>query len=383
MQFTINPKTLQKELTFVQGIVERKNTIPVLANILIESHDDTSIRISGTDLDTTIRATVAADEIKARGGICVQARKLFDIARLLPDAPVTFKKENNDWVTVTCGRSHFRLPGIATDTFPDLPGMAADKAPDPSASNTPFAITSALLKTLINKTIFAITQEEGRYTLSGAKFEVSGDGIKIITTDGHRLALINAKGEVKNPTKQTLELLIPKKTLSELVKLTTDFDGDVTFGADENHVYFQVGTRNLISRLLAGQFPNYEMVLPKNNDKSAIFDTSEFSKALRRVTVMADDRSHAVAFTFQKEKMIISAQNADEGEANESLTTEFDHEELAVGFNSSYVQDFLNVVGTEKIVMELKDGNSQVEFKPVSDNDGIIFSTIVMPVRLA
>lgn len=383
MQFTINPKTLQKELAFVQGIVERKNTIPVLANILIESNDDNSIRISGTDLDTTIRATATPDEIKAQGGICVQARKLFDIARLLPDAPVTFKKEDNDWVTVSCGRSNFRLPGIATDTFPDLPGMATGTAPEPSASNTPFAITSALLKTLINKTIFAITQEEGRYTLSGAKFEIRGDAIKIITTDGHRLALIEAKGEVKNPTKQTLDLLIPKKTLSELIKLTTDFDGDVTFGADENHVYFQVGTRNLISRLLSGQFPNYEMVLPKNNDKSATFNTTELSKALRRVSLMADDRSHAVAFTFQNENLAISSRNADEGEANESVSTDFTGEDFSIGFNADYVQDFLNVAGTEKIVMELKDGNSQVEFKPVSDDNDIIFSTVVMPMRLS
>ena len=383
MQFTINPKTLQKELAFVQGIVERKNTIPVLANILIESNDNDSIRISGTDLDTTIRATVNAEQIKAQGGICVQARKLFDIARLLPDAPVTFKKEDNDWVTVSCGRSNFRLPGIATDTFPDLPGMAKGKVPDPSTSNTPFAITSALLKTLINKTIFAITQEEGRYTLSGAKFEIRSDEIKIITTDGHRLALIDAKGEVKNPTNQTLDLLIPKKTLSELVKLTSDFDGDVTFGADENHVYFQVGSRNLISRLLSGQFPNYEMVLPKNNDKSAEFNTSELSKALRRVSLMADDRSHAVTLTLQKDNLTISSRNADEGEANESVPTNFNsEEELAIGFNADYLQDFLNVVGTEKIVMELKDGNSQVEFKPVSDDKDITFSGIVMPMRI-
>jgi len=382
MKFTINPKPLQKELTFVQGIVERKNTIPVLANILIESTADGSIRISGTDLDTTIRATITPDEITAQGGICVQARKLFDIARLLPDAPVTFKKEDNDWVTVSCGRSNFRLPGIATDTFPDLPGMATDTAPDPSASNTPFAITSSLLKTLINKTIFAITQEEGRYTLSGAKFEIRGDEIKIITTDGHRLALIHAKGEVKNPTNQTLDLLIPKKTLSELIKLTTDFDGDVTFGSDENHIYFQVGSRNLISRLLSGQFPNYEMVLPKNNDKSAEFNTTELSKALRRVSLMADDRSHAVALTLQKDNLTISSRNSEEGEANESVSTNFNGEELSIGFNAEYLQDFLTVVGTEKIVMELKDSNSQVEFKPMSDDDSILFSAIVMPLRL-
>jgi len=380
MQFTIAPQVLQKELGFVQGIVERKNTIPVLANILIESTGPDSIRISGTDLDATIRTEIAPSEIKTEGGICVQAKKLFDIARLLPDAPVTFIKEENEWVTVRCGQSKFRLPGIATETFPDLPGMTTEKAPDLSASKTPFAITSSLLKLLITRTIFAITQEEGRYTLSGAKFEIRGDEIKIITTDGHRLALIHAKGELKNPANETLDLLIPKKTLSELTKLATNFDGDIMFGADENHVYFQVGTRSLISRLLSGQFPNYEMVLPKNNDKSATFKTDQLNKALRRVALMADDRSHAVVLTLQKEKLAISSRNAEEGEADETIATTYEGEETIIGFNAAYLQDFLNVVSTEDVVVEFKDGNSQVEFRPVSDEE-IKFLAIVMPMR--
>src|SRR5437660_5250098 len=371
MQFVSGRNVLQKELAFVQGVVERKNTIPVLANILIESAGKNSVRISGTDLDVTIRCDVDAEEIKTQGAICIPARKLFDIARLLPDAPVSFRKEPNEWVTVECDRSKFRLPGISKDTFPELPGF----------KSTPLKLPAALLKLLIDRTIFAITQEEGRYTLSGAKFELDKQGAKMVTTDGHRLAFVATK-EVGNDTQDGgLDVLIPRKTLAELTKLTADFDGDINLGADENHVYFQVGSRLLISRMLSGQFPNYEMVMPKNNDRSAIFDTVSLNQAIRRVALMADDRSHAIRFHLSKEQLLISSQNAEEAEARETLGTDFDGEETEIGFNAQYLQDFLNVVGSEKIAFEFKDGNSQAQLKPISDEKQD-YRYVVMPMRL-
>src|SRR5213076_2538718 len=220
MQFVIARGALQKELAFVQGVVERKNTIPVLANILIESAGEDSIRISGTDLDVTIRCDADADEVKIPGAICVQARKLFDIARLLPDGPVSFRKEENEWVTVECDRAKFRLPGISKDTFPELPGF----------KSTPLKLPASLLKLLIDRTIFAITQEEGRYTLSGAKFELDKQGVKMVTTDGHRLAYVATKDGLKDLDGE-LDVLIPRKTLAELTKLTADFDGEISLGA--------------------------------------------------------------------------------------------------------------------------------------------------------
>src|SRR6266496_3453875 len=298
MEFVIGRNALQKELAFVQGVVERKNTIPVLANILIESAGEDSIRISGTDLDVTIRCDADADEISSQGAICVQARKLFDIARLLPDGPVSFRKEENEWVTVECDRSKFRLPGISKDTFPELPGF----------KSTPLKLPASLLKLLIDRTIFAITQEEGRYTLSGAKFELDNQGVKMVTTDGHRLAFVSTKEIGKDLQNTTVDVLIPRKTLAELTKLTSDFDGEISLGADENHVYFQVGSRLLISRLLTGQFPNYEMVMPKNNDRRAVFDTLSLNHAIRRVALMADDRSHAIRFHLSKEQLLIRSE---------------------------------------------------------------------------
>ena len=370
MQFVIARNALQRELAFVQGVVERKNTIPVLANILIESAGEDSIRISGTDLDVTIRCDSDAEEIKSQGAICVQARKLFDFARLLPDAPVKFKKEENEWVTVECDRSKFRLPGISKETFPELPGF----------KSTPLKLPASLLKTLIDRTIFAITQEEGRYTLSGAKFELDSNGVKMVTTDGHRLAYAATKNGAASGN-DSLDVLIPRKTLAELTKLTADFDGDINLGADENHVYFQIGSRLLISRMLSGQFPNYEMVMPKNNDRAATFDTTSLNQAIRRVALMADDRSHAIRFHLTKEQLLISSQNAEEGEARETVETDFTGDETDIGFNAQYLQDFLNVVGVEKVAFEFKDGNSQAQLKPVSD-DTNEYKYVVMPMRL-
>jgi DNA polymerase-3 subunit beta len=369
MQFVIARNALQKELAFVQGIVERKNTIPVLANILIESAGEDSIRISGTDLDVTIRCDADAQEISTQGAICVQARKLFDIARLLPDAQVSFRKEENEWVTVECDRSKFRLPGVSKETFPELPGF----------KSTPLKLPASVLKLLIERTIFAITQEEGRYTLSGAKFELDKKNVKMVTTDGHRLAYVSTSaGEVSDGG---LDVLIPRKTLAELIKLTSDFDGDINLGADENHVYFQVGSRLLISRMLTGQFPNYEMVMPKNNDRSAVFDTQSLNQAIRRVALMADDRSHSIRLHLSKEQLLISSQNAEEGEARETVATPFDGDETEIGFNAQYLQDFLNVVGSEQVNFEFKDGNSQAQLRPVAD-EKYEYKYVIMPMRL-
>jgi len=372
MKFTIAKEDLQRELAFVQSVVERRNMIPVLANVLIESVSADSIRINGTDLDVTIRADVQVETMPTQGAICVQARKLFDIVRLLPNGSVTFTKEENQWVTVKSDRSTFRLPGIARETFPDLPTFKA----------TPFSINAGLLSTLIEKTIFAITQEEGRYTLSGAKFEITKEATKVITTDGHRLALIETKNGIRSATDEALDVLIPKKTLSELLKLASGFDGEVQLGVDDNHVYFQIGTRALVSRLLSGQFPNYEMVLPKNNEYSATFDTSDLSKALKRVALMADDRSQAVTLNVTKEQTTITAQSPEEGEGLEVIASKLNGDELRIGFNAQYIQDFLSVINSKEVLFSFKDANSQAEFRPVTDETELRFFAIIMPMRV-
>lgn len=371
MEFVVSKQNLQKELGFVQGVVEKKNTIPVLSNILIESVGEGTVRITGTDLDVTIRCDMDAEEISTAGAICIQARKLFEIARLLPDAPVSFKKEDNEWVTVKCARARFKLVGVARDAFPEVPTF----------KSAPTKIAANVLKTFIDRTIFAITQEESRYTLSGAKFVLDENGAKMVTTDGHRLAYVEKKGVTKNGTKQTIDTLIPRKTLAELTKLTAGVDEDISLGMDENHIYFQVGARLLISRMLYGQFPNYEMVMPKNNDKSVQFESNLLNLAIRRVALMADERSHAIRFHLEPHQLVISSQNAEEGEANETLQTDYTGEETDIGFNAQYLQDFLNVVGEAKIAFDFKDGNSQAQLQPADGGD-YDYKYVVMPMRI-
>lgn len=372
MEFSISKNALQRELGFVQGIVEKKNTIPVLSNILIESVGENTIRIIGTDLDVTIRCETDAEEIKTPGSICVQARKLFDIARLLPEAAtVSFKKEENDWVAVKCENFRSRVPGVPKEQFPEVP----------SFKSAPTKLPAEIFKSLIDRTIFAITQEESRYQLSGAKFILDKTGAKMVTTDGHRLAYIERRDLGKNAPQEALDALIPRKTLAELTKLTASFDGEINLGADENHIYFEVGPRLLISRRLAGQFPNYEMVMPKGHDKSVIFDTVALNQAIRRVALMADDRSHAIRFHLIPNELQITSQNAEEGEARETLATEYTGDEAEIGFNAQYLQDFLNVIGDGQVAFEFKDGNSQAQLRPADDPD-YDYKYVVMPMRI-
>ncbi|MBA2703756.1 MAG: DNA polymerase III subunit beta [Blastocatellia bacterium] len=369
MQFVVSKQNLQRELAYVQGVVEKKNTIPVLSNILIESVGENNIRLTGTDLDVTIRCDMDAD-VSTEGSICVQARKLFEIARLLPDAPVTFKKESNDWVTVTCDKTKFKMVGVARDAFPEVP----------SSKSTPTKLSAEIIKSFIDKTIFAITQEESRYTLSGAKFIMDDTGAKMVTTDGHRLAYVERKGVSKDGS-DAIDTLIPRKTLAELTKLTAGFEGDINLGLDTNHIFFEVGPRLLVSRMLYGQFPNYDMVMPKNNDKSVQFDCGQLNSAVRRVALMSDERSHAIRFHLEPNQLVISSQNAEEGEASETIQAEYSGEETDIGFNAQYLLEFLNVIGEGAVAFEFKDGNSQAQLRPVEGGD-YDYKYVVMPMRL-
>ncbi|MGI8788241.1 MAG: DNA polymerase III subunit beta [Pyrinomonadaceae bacterium] len=397
MEFVIKQNILKDELGFVQGIVEKKSTIPVLSNILIESVGENSIRIVGTDLDVTIRCDAEAD-IKKPGAMCIQARKLFDIVRLLDGGDVHFTKEENDWVKLNCGKSNFRLAGVSRDTFPEVPNF----------KSAPMKLPADIFNHFIQNTAFAITNEQSRFTLSGAKFMIEGGTARMVTTDGHRLAFIEKK-LTDDAVTETMDALIPKKALMELVKISRDAKGDVSFGEDANHIYFEVDGRLLITRKLSGTFPNYEMVIPKDNDKTAIFDAEEMKAAIRRVSLMADERTRSVRLTIRPNEIEIGAQSSEEGEANEKVSAEYAGEEVQVGFNSQYLQEFLNVVGsgetTEtanaegeketdgetvrvkeagnrlKIAFEFKDGNAQTQMNIAGDKN-YDYKYIVMPLRI-
>lgn len=388
MEFVIKQSALKEELGFVQGIVEKKSTIPVLSNILIESIGEGTIRIVGTDLDVTIRCEASAD-IKQSGSMCIQARKLFDIVRLLENQDVHFTKEENEWVRLSCGKSKFRLAGVSRDQFPEVPEFRS----------TPLKLSAKVFNHFIQHTSFAITQEQSRFTLSGAKFMVSEGSVKMVTTDGHRLAFIEKAEAIDG----TMDSLIPKKALVELTKIARDSDGEVSFGEDPNHIYFEVDGRLLITRKLSGTFPNYEMVIPKGNDKTATFDAEEMKAAIRRVSLMADERTRSVKLTIKSGEIEISSQAAEEGEANEVISADYQGEEVTLGFNSAYLQDFLNVIsagdaetaqetenegetvkvkdGRLRLALDFKDSNAQTLIRMASDTT-YDYKYIVMPLRI-
>jgi DNA polymerase-3 subunit beta len=395
MEFVIKQSVLKEELGFVQGIVEKKSTIPVLSNILIESVGENTIRIVGTDLDVTIRCEANAD-IKQAGAMCIQARKLFDIVRLLDDADVHFKKEENEWVKLNCGKSNFKLAGVSRDQFPEVPNF----------KNAPMKLSADIFNHFIQNTAFAITNEQSRFTLSGAKFMIENGSARMVTTDGHRLAFIEKK-LADEAAAESMDALIPKKALMELTKISRDAKGDVSFGEDANHIYFEVNGRLLITRKLSGTFPNYEMVIPKDNDKRATFDADEMKTAIRRVSLMADERTRSIRMTIRPNEIEIGAQSSEEGEASEKVTADYNGDEVQVGFNSQYLQEFLNVVGsgeteandaTEKetdgetvrvkesanrlrIAFEFKDGNAQTQLNIAGDKN-YDYKYIVMPLRI-
>ncbi|MFN2533484.1 MAG: DNA polymerase III subunit beta, partial [Pyrinomonadaceae bacterium] len=246
--------------------------------------------------------------------------------------------------------------------------------------STPLKLPAPVLRMLIERTIFAITQEESRYTLSGAKFIMDDTGAKMVTTDGHRLAYVERKGVSKDGS-DAIDTLIPRKTLAELTKLTAGFEGEISLGLDNNHIFFEVGPRLLVSRMLYGQFPNYDMVMPKNNDKSVQFDCGLLNSAVRRVALMSDERSHAIRFHLEPNQLVISSQNAEEGEASETIQADYSGEETDIGFNAQYLLEFLNVIGDGAVAFEFKDGNSQAQLRPAEGGD-YDYKYVVMPMRL-
>jgi DNA polymerase III subunit beta len=368
MKLTVSKADFQRELNLLQGVVERKNTIPILSNVLIET-DGPSISMVATDLDVSLRTGTAA-EVATSGSVVLQARKLFDIVRSLPESEIDFAKEDNDRVKITCGSSEFRMVGQAKEHYPTTP----------QPGELDISISALVLNRLIGRTVYAITQEESRYALNGSLLLLAGNKIQMVATDGHRLALASATIEQEIKGEQ-MRVIIPKKALAELLRLTVGEESDLQFGKDDNHLYFRLGHRNLACRMLAGQFPNYEMVLPKNNDKMIVINADRLAQAIRRAALMADERSHGVKLDIGPGRMSITAESADVGEAKEAIPLDYSGDQVEIGFNAQYLLDFLAVVGTQQVAFEFKDEQSPALLRPDGD-EGNDYRYVVMPMRL-
>lgn len=370
MKFSVNKNALLKELNLLQGIVEKKSTIPILSNVLIET-GDSKITLIATDLDVSLQTECVAEPTQP-GSIVLQARKLCDIVKNLPEAEIYFIKEENDWVRIICAGSNFKMVGQAKEHFPSTPKSA----------KAGIVIPATVLYSLISRTVFAITQEESRYALNGALLQITDEGeLQMVATDGHRLALAVSSTEKSLSKVEPLKVIVPKKALIELAKLTAGVDDNIELSRDENHLYFEIQNRNLTSRMLAGQFPNYELVLPKNNDKSITLNVDQLAQGIRRAALMADERSHGVKVEITNGKLSITSQSADVGEAKEEIPLDYAGESLSIGFNAQYLLDFLGVVGTDEVLFEFKDEMSPCLLRPTGESM-LKYQYILMPVRL-
>ena len=369
MEFSVKRSDLLDELNLTQGVVERKSTIPILSNLLVEAKGS-RLTITATDLELSIRTSCEA-KIKKEGAGTIPAKKLFELMRLLPEGEIKFKLLDNHWVQVTADRKTYKLVGMSKDNFPALPAF-------PHAL---VKIPAKQLADVIAKTTFAISLEESRYTLNGALLVLKPNSITMVATDGHRLAIVEKDHKFEGFSTET-RVLVPKKAMTEVQRLAAESgDESVEFAQDESHLFFQFGGRLLTSRKLTGQFPNYEAVLPRDANKTVALERVELQEALRRVSQLADQRSHAVKFMLSKEGLELSASSPEYGEAKEVIEKEFKGETISIGFNAQYLLDFLAAAADGPISFELKDEQSAGQLRPLAD-ESTRYRYVVMPMRI-
>jgi len=370
MEFSVTKSALLNELSMTQGVVERKTTIPILSNLLVEAKGS-QLTITATDLELSIRTSCEA-KVKKEGAGTIPAKKLLELVRLLPEGEIKVKLLENQWVEITSDRKKYKLVGMAKENFPALPTIP----------HTLVKIPAAILESLISKTKFAISMEESRYTLNGGLLILRPDTLAMVATDGHRLALAETDHKLGGMNGE-LKVLVPKKAMDEVEKLSgaAGSDAQFDFAKDESHLFFQVKHRLLISRILTGQFPNYEAVLPRDNNKHVVIERGELTDAVRRVSQLADQRSHAVKFSISGEGLEISASSPEYGEAKESIEKEYQGDPISIGFNSSYMLDFLGAAADGPVSIELKDEQSAGQLRPLAD-ESYRYRYIIMPMRI-
>ena len=370
MEFSVKNFDLLQELSLTQGVVERKTTIPILGNILCEAAGN-KVTLTATDLELSIRTACEA-KVKKEGSGTIPAKKLLELVRLLPEGEIRFKLLENHWVQILADRKTYKMVGMAKDNFPAIPVF-----PHPLVT-----IPAKILSSLIAKTAFAISNEESRYTLNGALLLLKPDTIAMVATDGHRLAVAETDHKFAGLTRE-VRPLVPKKALTEVQRLTAEAgeDGQIEFALDDSHLFFRAGERLLISRMLTGQFPNYEAVLPKDNNKSITVKAADFSSAIQRVAQFADERSGAIRMKLEKNELKISSSSTETGESEDSLETAYDGDLVTMGFNSAYLLDFLKASGVDQVRLEFKDSQSAGQLRPEGSED-YKYRYIVMPMRI-
>ncbi|HEV2273844.1 MAG TPA: DNA polymerase III subunit beta [Acidobacteriaceae bacterium] len=379
MEISVSRQELLRELSATQGVVERKTTIPILSNFLLEASAGEAaggdrLTITATDLDQSIRTSCPA-KVKKPGACTIPARKLYDYVKLLPDGEVSIKLLENHWVQIRSGRSNTKMVGMARANFPQVPGF-------PEGGHT--RIPTASLKGMIAKTIFAISNEESRYTLNGALLILKAESLAMVATDGHRLAHLEKTGESLKNISGEKKTLIPRKALAELQSLLSGSEEEfLDFHDEEQTLFFRLGQRVLTTRKLTGQFPNYEAVLPRDNNKLVVVRSEDLMGSIQRVAQFADERSGAIRIRLEQNEMKISSSSTESGESEDTIETPYSHDAIVVGFNSVYLLDFLKAIGgSGEVRLEFKDSQSAGQMRPEDGDEDLKYRYIIMPMRI-
>lgn len=370
MEFSIDRSELLESLSLTQGVVERRNALPILANVLLDAHDEHALGIIATDLDVHIRRSCKA-QVRSPGAATVGARKLYEFVRELRPGEVTLRLLENHFIEVSSGRSRVRLVGLPATDFPAFPRRADLEA-------TTVSIPAEQLARLIDLTLFAVSTDETRANLGGV-YLCGGEGaIRFVGTDGHRLAL--AEQPLKASWPSGTGLILPRKGLSELRKILDGAEGSARLIAGANAVRAEHDGVEIVMRLIDGEFPNYEQVIPKSTRFQVMVDKGELLSALKRVSVVASDRARGVKLSVSKDQLVVSASSPDHGDASEEIEIPYAGDELTVGFNSRYLTDVLGVL-SDGITVEI-GLSDDVSPGVIRQQDDETYSYVVMPMRL-
>lgn len=371
MEFTVSKADLVRELNLSQGVVEKKATIPILSNILVEASED-RLTLTATDLELGIRSVMPA-KVKSGGTGTIPAKRLLDYVRLLPEAEINIKFSDTHWASLTCGRSRSRIAGMSRESYPELPEMP----------ETTVEVSLSALTSLVQKTIFSISNEDSRFTLNGALLQVAEGGMTMVATDGHRLALAH-QGDCAGEAAPS-KALLPKKAMVELLKIAAEAGGEdvkIEYASDDNHLFFRLGDRLLMSRKLTGNFPDYERVLPRSHAHVITLNREEFRSTIERVAQFADERTRAIKVRLADNEAKIHSSLSETGESEESLGIEYVGPTVEIGFNAQYLLEFLRAVPESEVGFHFKDGQSAGELRPAGDGLAYEYRYVVMPMRI-
>jgi DNA polymerase-3 subunit beta len=362
MEFVIKQRDLVRELQTVTGVVEKRATLPILANLLIEA-GPSGLSVGASDLEVTIRGTAKATVVKP-GSVTLPAGKLYEIARSLPESDVQFKLLERHIVSISCERTRYKIAGQPRDEFPKFPDLDVTKG---------IGLPAGSLRDMIDRVGFAITTEDPRYSLHGALLLIQDSTMTLVATDGYRLSYASRKVALAEGVAE-VRVIVPRKALGEVGKLAADVDTEatVTFGRSGNHIFFTVGEHTLTTTVPEGTFPKYDEVMPKTCETAITLDKHELTNAVKRVALVASDRfGRAVRFHLSTGRLELSSAT-ELGEANEILNVDYNGDEKTIGFNAKYLLEFLNVVGTDSVKLELdpvKEGESETDRKAKTSGD--------------